>query len=362
MDDNHHTDFSQTVDRLMQENPERPERSKFTYYDVRGRDIYRLLSDINLEIVSLHEDVMKNVFTDIDYYRIVGLLPMWLRDAGNSQESAMSRNFFEKLVTASSGYLVNKCLYYHDCEMLVNALQNRFNIVEALLIQVYDVLTPELKVDYQDYDNVIFTINEESQRVNAYINSIIINLASVCDIMTKIATELSEMSNVDYGSYPRMRSANTTYGQARHLPGALRKDNTLFADNRPVAVKKVEAIRDEIIHNGSLDFHSLIYYGVKGDLSEKWILMPAFTDEGTFTTFRGRKKFYDDHRRTWNRELPRMVSDFLALSLSTIRVIRANYGRKYYENADDLKKYGKEIAALSNAFLKVAKEESEKKV
>lgn len=301
MDDNHHTDFSQTVDRLMQENPERSERSKFTYYDVRGRDIYRLLSDINLEIVSLHEDVMKNVFTDIDYYRIVGLLPMWLRDAGNSQESAMSRDFFEKLVTESSGYLVNKCLYYHDCEMLVNALQNRFNIVEALMTQVYDVLTPDLKVDYQDYDNVIFTINEESQRVNAYINSIIINLASVCDIMTKITTELSEMGSVDYSSYPRMRSANTTYGQVRRLPDALRKDNTLFADNRPVAVKKVETIRDEIIHNGSLDFHSLLYYGVKDELSEKWILMPAFTDEGTFNSFRGRKKFYDDPRRTWNR-------------------------------------------------------------
>ena len=279
---------------------------------------------------------------------------MWLRDAGNSQECAMSKVFFEKIAITSSSYLVNKCLYYYDCEMLVNALQNRFCIIESMLTQVYDILTPNLKYESDDYDNVIFTIDEDSERVNAYINTIIINMASSCDIMTKIAVELSEMTQVNFDSYPRMQSANVTYGYAKKLPEALRKEGTCFATIRPVVIKKVETIRDEIIHNGSLDFNARIYYGYKNDEFEKWILMPSFSEEGTFTSFRGRKKFYDSPTRTWNKELPILVKDFLVIALATIKVLSNTFAKDYYENSDDWHKYMDEIMAMSEIFMKVA--------
>lgn len=339
-------EFFKTVEKLQTQNPEREECTKFTFYDERGQIINSLLSNINMQIVQLHQDVLCNVFTDIDYYQIAGLLPTWLRDAGNSQESAMSKAFFEKEVKRADSYLINKCLYYYDCEMLVNALQNRFNIVDCMLSQVYDVLTPVLKYEQKDYDNVIFTINEESERVNAYINSIIINLASSCDIMTKVAAELNDMSKVSYDAYPKMRSANVQYGHAKKLPESLKKEGTYFADKRPKVITIVETIRDEIIHNGSLDFHALIYYGVKGDESEKWILMPSFNDEGTFTSYNGRKKFYDDPSRTWNKELPFLVRDFLGVTLKTLTVVRKAFAKEYYKNPDDLKKYHKDILSL----------------
>ena len=349
-----------TIDKLRSQNPEREEWSKFTFYDERGKVINTLLSDINMQIVQLHQDVLHNVFIDVDYYQIAGLLPMWLRDAGNSQESAMSKVFFEKLVKCGNSYLANKCLYYYDCEMLVNALQNRFNIVDCMLSQVFDVLTPILKYDLKGYDNVIFTINEESERVNAYINSIIINLASSCDIMTKIAAELSEMGKVKYDTYPKMRSANIQYGYAKKLPEILKVDGTYFAEVRPVVITKVETIRDEIIHNGSLDFHALIYYGVKEGTSEKWILMPSFNVEGTFTSYNGRKKFYDDPMNTWNKGLPLMIIDFLSVALLTLKTVRSVFAKEYYKNSYDLKKYQKEILSLSKVFYEVTEREMQK--
>lgn len=354
---NEHKEFLKTVEKVQATSSSRPETTMFTFYDERGRRLYSLLSDINMQIVTLHEEVLKNVFTDIDYYQVVGIMPMWLRDAGHSQELAMSRDFFEKMVGANNNYIVNKFLYYHDCEMLVNALQNRFNTVETMLSQVYDVLTPVLKHKYLEYDNVIFTINEESERVNAYINTIIIQLASSCDIMTKIAIELNGMPTVDYTKYPKMLSASSTYGSFRKLPDGLKQSNTYFANDRPTAIAKVETLRDEIIHNGSLDFHAQLYYGVKEDEVENWILAPAFKADGNFESYFGRKKFYDDPERTWNKELPIMVENFLNTSKATLQLLLNTYSKPYYSNPGDLKKYHKEILGLTKTFMEVAKRE-----
>lgn len=355
-----HETFSTAVEKVRSSRPLRSEAEKFTFYDERGRKLYSLLSDINTLIVQLHDEVLKNVFTDIDYNLVVGLIPMWMRDAGHSQESAMSRGFFEKLVGANNNCFVHKFLYYFDCEMLVNALQNRFNTVEVMFTQVFDILTPILRHKYLDYDNVIFAINEDTERVNAYINTIIISLASSCDIMTKIAVELNGMSTVDFVRYPKMLSANVIYGNYKGLPDNLKKDGTYFANSRPVSIVKIETLRNEIVHNGSLDFHAMLYHGVKEDEIDNWILSPAFKEDGNFESYCGRKKFYDDPERTWNSELPKMVYDFLLVSQATLQLLLKTYGREYYENPRDLKKYRNEIFALPKSFEKIVEKERKK--
>jgi len=353
-------DFTNAVELINKKRPFIPEHEKFTYYDKVGESIYNLLTDINFEIVSLHDEVQNNVFTDIDYYSIVGLLPIWLRDAGNSQESSMSRSFFEKIVGANNSYLINKCLYYYDCEMLVDALQNRFNIVEVMLTQLFTILTPSKKFNIKDYDEVIYTIDDSSQRVQAYINSIIINLASSCDIMTKIAIELLSMSKVQYNTYPKMTSTNITYGNIGRLPAELRRDGTYFAAIRPIAIMMVESIRDEIVHNGSLDFHSTVYYGTKGENVETWLLMPAFNENGTLTSYHGRKKFYEDPERTVNKELPLLVKEFLTIALATIQMIGRHFRKPYYSNSEDLKKYHDVIIKLTDTYRMIASKELNK--
>ena len=358
MDDNEGT--TKAFDLLRQQKPLMPEEDKFSFYDERGQKLYNQFACINNLIVRLHDEVRNNVFTDIDYYQVVGVLPVWIRDAGHSQESAMTREFFEKLVGANNNYFVNKFLYYHDCEMLVNALQNRFCTVETLLNQVFTLLDPVLKYNYQEYDNVIFTIEDTSERVNAYINTIIITLASICDIMTKIAIELEGMSTLDFTKYPKMLSANSTYGDCRRLPDALKQKGTYFAADRSAAIVKVETLRNEIVHNGSLDFNARMYYGIKGDEIENWILVPSFKEDGNFSTYNGRKKFYDDPKRIWNTELPAMTMDFLVESEDTLQLLLKKYSKDYYENDGDLKKYHNEILSLTSSFMAIVEKEAKK--
>lgn len=351
--------FDKITDAVKEKYSFAPEQEKFTWYDETGEQIYRLLAEINDEIISLHDVVRNKVFNDIDYYGVVDLAKLWFRDAGHSQESALSRGMFEKLVAANDNYITHKFLYYHDCEALVNALQNRFTVVDDLLNKIFQYISPKQKYLIGEYDDVIYSANPDTTVVYSYINSIIINLASSCDLMTKIAFELGEMDGLDFAGYPKMVSSSVLYGQAKKLPDALKEEGTYFAPTRPVAVKKVESFRDEIIHNGSTDFYYNVYYGMKDGELESWILWPEFTKEGTFATYNARKKFYGDAQRTLNEQLPKLVKEFLEIALKTLQVVRSQYECSYYENAGDVKKYAKEIMRWTTATVNVLKEEGD---
>lgn len=341
---------------LAQETPEQQELEKFTFYNPIGQDINSLLRDINTEIVTIHNYMQNRVFNDIDYCAISGSLPVWVRDAGHGQESAMSKALFERMVQENNNYLTNKLLYYHDCEMLVNSLQNRFTIIEELINQVYKVLSPAIDVKMNEYNNVCLYVGSSSIHTHACMNSIFINLASSCDIMTKVAVELGACTSLDFSNYPKMKSLNTMYGDwKKDLPNSLKISGTYYDINQPVAISKIETLRNEIVHNGSLDFNCSVYYGIKDGQIDRWIFCPSFDVSGKFTSFKNRKKFYNGDSRTFNEQLPLMVRDFLAISKRTLEVIRSEYETPYYEDKNDLKKYHSEILNWSKSFVEEAK-------
>lgn len=72
--------------------------SEYTYYDKNGAKLSSLLYDLNYLEVELHGVITKNVFKEIDYYRLVGIAPMRVSDAGHSQESSMTKDRFESLL------------------------------------------------------------------------------------------------------------------------------------------------------------------------------------------------------------------------------------------------------------------------
>lgn len=347
------SDFFKKVQE--QETPDLQESEKFTFYNPIGQEIYSLLGDINTEIVTMHDYMQNRVFNDIDYYAMVDLFPVWTREAGHGQESAMSKAFFERMVQENNNYLTNKLLYYHDCEMLVNSLQNRFTVIEELINQVYKVLSPVIDLKMHEYDNVCYRVDPSSIHTHACMNSIFINLASSCDIMTKVAVELGACSSLDFTNYPKMKSLNTMYGDWKKvLPASLKAAGTYYDQNPSVAVSKIETLRNEIVHNGSLDFNFTVYYGIKDEQIYKWILFPSFDASGKFTSFKNRKKFYDDGSRTFNEQLPLMVRDFLVIARHTLEVIRAEYNAPYHEDKNDMKKYYSDIMNWAKSFVEVA--------
>ncbi|MCM1080080.1 MAG: hypothetical protein NC344_11375 [Bacteroidales bacterium] len=131
-------------DKLKQTLP-KPEDliTEFTYYNPIGAQIYDALTNLNILEVELHDIITKNVFKGIDYYSIVGLIPLWTRNDGHSQEGCNSKETFESLVNSNDNELTHKVLYYHDCEMLMSSFQNRTTALGRLINRVYEILTPQ---------------------------------------------------------------------------------------------------------------------------------------------------------------------------------------------------------------------------
>ena len=115
--------------------------SEYSYADADGSRLHDKLSDLNDEEVSLHDVITKNVFKGIDYYALVSLAPLWTRNAGHSQESAMTKDEFETLVKKNDNELTHRFLYYHDCEMLMNAFQNRTQSILRFMDRIFSLLS-----------------------------------------------------------------------------------------------------------------------------------------------------------------------------------------------------------------------------
>lgn len=124
-------------DKLRQTLPTPQEKiCEFTFYDAIGIQINDALENLNILEVELHDVIMKNVFKGIDYYSIVGLVPMWVRNDGHSQEGCLSKEDFETLVQANDNELTHRLLYYYDCEMLMSSFQNRTSVLVRLINKI----------------------------------------------------------------------------------------------------------------------------------------------------------------------------------------------------------------------------------
>lgn len=323
---------------------------QYSYYNPIGQSIYNFAVEINNEIVSIHDIALYNVFNDIDYYSIVGDSPMWIRDAGHSGESCMSKDLFERLVKLNNNRLTNKFLYYHDLEALINSVQNRFSIITGMVDKLYQYLSPELPYKISEYDDVI-TARDIS--AHAILNTIIINVLSCCDILTKLSFEIANVKDINYDNYPKVYSKDILYSKCKKLPDALRKENSLFSHPLPMVIRQFESLRNEIVHNGTLDFDYTVYYGNKGDHVFKWIFFPEFSDNGALSTYNARRKFYPNASKTFNTILPLMIEDFLKKALYTLSIIRHTYRTDYYQSSEDKQKFTLEILNWRKTFIDV---------
>ena len=336
-------------DKLRQTLPNVDEKAKeFTYYDPIGVQIYDALMNLNMLEVELHDVITKNVFKDIDYYSIVSLFPLWTRNDGHSQEGCFSKEKFESLLSNNNNKLTHKVLYYHDCEMLMSSFQNKKSVLARLINRVYEILTPHLSRNIKEYDDVAYGVGSQGIDVYTYLNSLIITLASSFDLITKVAYELQEMQNVDYVLYPNMKSANITYGKRKWLNEYLKVDHTLFAKEEAVYIRTIQSLRDEIIHNGSLDFHYALYHGLINGNIEHWIFFPDLNESGTLKNIKARKKFYSDCNNTFNVVLPPLLLDVIGCLEKTIQLLISAFDCPWVENKRESLNFQSEILGWYN--------------
>lgn len=318
------------------------------------KDINSILNDIQNECVILYDNIRNHIFSDIDYYSIVGLVPIWIRDAGNSAECGLSKELFEKLIAANNNTLTNKFLYVYDCDMMVASLQDRFSMLGALIDKFYKRIGAESSYNMEDFDSATMTMSEMDADVFAYLNSIFIFLGSSFDLLTKICSELKCIDTTDYSSYPKLKSKNVQFGDFKLIHEDLRKE-TVFS--RPNIVKKIESIRNRIVHDGSFDFRQIIYIGYieEDNYSESCIMFPDFEDS-QFVSLKNRRNFYSKSDRI-NLMLPDMLKEILEVILNTIKKTNLLYYKEMYINDNDIITYKEDICNWSKSALTVFQKE-----
>lgn len=306
----------------------------------KTKDVCAILESIQNESVLLYDNFRNHVFSDIDYYTIVGNVPIWIRDAGNSAECELSKELFGKLTTANNNVLTNKFLYIYDCDMMVAALQDRFSMLGALIDKFYKRMGAESSYNMGDFDSATMTMSEMDADVFAYLNSIFIFLGSSFDLLTKISSELKSIDTTDYSSYPKLKSKNVLFGDLKFIHEDLKKE-TIFS--RPNIVRQIETIRNRIVHDGSFDFRQIIYicHIEKDDYSESCIMFPDFEDS-QFASFKNRRNFYSKSDRI-NLMLPDMLKEILEVILQTIKKINLLYHKDEYINDSDIITYKEDI-------------------
>lgn len=310
--------------------------------------IHQILRELQDECIVTHDVFRNQIFCDIDYSVIIPFVPMWIVEAGNSAENPLSKVIFEKLVNSNDNILTNKFLFYYDCDMLVSALQDRFSIIGSLFEKFYSRMPFRSKYEMTDFKSC--TISNDTE-LFAYLNSIFIYIGSSFDIISKIAYELQNVPNVNFLSYPQMKSKKILFGDRRKIKNILAQ-NTLF--DYPPIVRKIEAIRNRIVHDGSFDFNQNLYTGwiKESDSFECCILFPDFETSGNFVSYKNRCNFHSESTRI-NLILPKMLFEILELIKVTISKINLTYDILQYSNFEDFLKYQSEIEKWTKSFVSI---------
>lgn len=321
-------------------------------------NIYSQLGAIQNDCVLIFDLFRDHIFSDIDYYAIVPNVPMWIRDAGNSAEGGLTKEQFELSVRENNNILTNKFLYKYDCDLLVAALQDRFSMISSMVERFYQKIPHKSKYKMTDFSSATMTMSSADADIFAFLNSIFIFLGSAFDLMAKISTELYCINTIDYSSYPNLKSKNIQFGDNRLIDETLKGSEMIFS--RPNIVKKIEAIRNRIIHDGSFDFRQIIYIGYidKKDYSESCILFPDM-GESYFVSYKNRRNFYTESNRI-NISLSQLLDEILLVIKNTTNQIISIYNKDIYINKNDVVTYKGDIQnwykSVSKIFDNIPKE------
>lgn len=285
------------------------------------------IHDATESIVPLYRYVAQMIFAPIDSDEVLGVALSWMTDAGRSAESKMTDVMFQqfiRIVEAENNPTLNKILYLSDVEAWLNALQDRLDSTIWMLEEFYamfpiDSRTPEEQIAVAAFDN-----GEDGRRCYVAANTVFINLASVFDIIAKIACELECFAKYDFKTYPNIKSSNMLYKHNLAVSAMLKQPGMLFADPEQPIVRTVETLRNEYVHNGPWDRSPSIYYpaDAEGNPLPAFMMMPDMTVTGKFVSVKNRSKFYSQGKKL-NEELIPLVEETLEVIEKTIEGIKA---------------------------------------
>jgi len=279
-----------------------------------------ITEQLDFNCISLHHLLSERIFGNRQYYfSLLMTTHTGIIYGGIDSDIRISNIEFEKMVkNGEKDENFNKLLYYFDCRNLISTLQNSILESKYLVGRFYQLLNEN---DYLlnrkpiDDNGTQFAGGQVTSDIVSIVNSLFINFYSQLDFISKIIFEFERLET-NFKIYPKLKSSNILYGDNKKF--SIEKSGTVFESS--VTINLILTLRNEIVHNASIDNLPKIYQVFKnGIIVEKYMLLPD-TENGRLKTFKSRRRFfYNDNKL--NELLPTLVSDFwkrLNLTLSNI--------------------------------------------
>lgn len=155
--------------------------------------------------------------------------------------------------------------------------------------------------------------------VSALLNYMLIGLYSQLDFMTKIVFELENFQK-DFSRYKKLACQKITYRDKNRVTLKDLEDGVFFKSEY---ILILIYLRNEIVHNSSINNVSRIYQEVKGGkIVDKFILLPDFKD-GLIQSFVNRKRFFRDENKA-NDLIPKIIDDIFGRIVTTLAKIKGS--------------------------------------
>lgn len=263
--------------------------------------------DIENTAFHLRNRIAERIFGSLEeYFSSLPYTNLFITQGGIDSDIKLSREDFEKYLRLTD-LRERKLIYYHDVVNLIGSLQNSVLEVHHLMGEFYKefninsfMLGKPFKPDIEMHASGLLVT-----KLFTFVNHIFICLYSQLDFLTKICYELQYLET-DLESYKKLKSTGILIGDAKKLR-LYGKQDTVF--EATVNIKMVQALRNEIIHNGSFENHPKVFQVFKeSKMIEKFILLPDFQD-GVIKTIGSRRRFFNDEIKL-NLILPNLITDF----------------------------------------------------
>jgi hypothetical protein len=277
-------------------------------------DIMSVLEDINLKF-------LQGIFSDpSEFWNALATFDFDLLQAGLDPEARAGRDQFNEFFKSASGD-AQKLIFYYSVRGYNHAAQNMLNHVIISLGDAYELLSREnleekVPLEVQSYGGEHYRnlTSPTCHRIWERLSFCIEKIISFLDFLSKYIAEISASDGKKITG--RLNTSSVTFGGWRKI--ALAKDTAL--SNLSDDLRMLTVLRDETVHNGTIDHFSRVYeHAINSRVHARFLLIPDH-DGGRILTAAGRRRFFcqDNHLNVILPASIHRVLDDTLLSLRTI--------------------------------------------
>lgn len=270
--------------------------------------------------------------------------------AGLDPEAIHGRDAFNDACNQMADPLEQKLIFYYSIRNYNHVAQNILSHILIGLGDAYALLSEPNLHEHVSLEDQMHTAGEGYRnavsvkcfRIWSNINFCIEKTISLLDFTTKYVFELSKLEPNTIPGKPKAR--HTTFGDWKGI--RLARDTPLSSMSDDLRL--VTALRDETVHNGTIDHFSRIYEHTSGaDVKRRFLLLPDH-DNGRLHTAGGRKRFFhqDNHL---NAVLPSLLKNVFVDVLVSLREIDSRIANQWDSPESYFERYPEVVQAIDLA-------------